>query len=147
MYLLDSDVLTLLFHRKGQQLFLEQRILSQPAEKLFISIISVDEALRGVRRLIDNPPSKDGGWEGCRLLRKIMKAYSGFEICPYTPEATAIFKTMPAAAKRKGSNDCKIAAIALSRGFTVITRNVADYREIPDVDFEDWTAEKILRRI
>ena len=146
VYLLDSDVLSFIFQYKGQQPHLERRILSTPVENLFISIISVDEALKGVRMLIDNPRSNDGGKSGCLFLRKIMRDYSAFEICPYSPHAAAIFRDMPAAAKRRGTNDCKIAAIALSNGFTVITRNVEDYRAIPSVQFEDWTREEIVRR-
>jgi tRNA(fMet)-specific endonuclease VapC len=47
---------------------------------------------------------------------------------------------MPAPIKRIGARDCQIAAIAISLGFTVITRNTRDFQRIPDVKFEDWTA-------
>ena len=37
-----------------------------------------------------------------------------------------------------GSNDLKIASIALEFGATVVTRNLRDFRRIPGVLVEDW---------
>lgn len=146
MYLLDTDVLTLFFRYPGQQPLLQQRILSTPAENLFISIISVEETTQGALELVKRDHLKDGGVRGYRLLHNMMTDFKTLEICPFTSEASVIHKNMSAATKRIGRNDCKIAAIALSKGFTVITRNVEDYRAIPNVMFEDWTREEIVRR-
>ena len=62
-----------------------------------------------------------------------------FQILPYDKPAQEIYKRMSAASKRNGKNDCQIAAIALSQGFTVVTRNVQHYSDIGQVKFEDWT--------
>ena len=40
---------------------------------------------------------------------------------------------------RVGTMDLRIASIALSRGLTVLTRNLRDFRRVPGLLAEDWT--------
>ncbi len=35
--------------------------------------------------------------------------------------------------------DLRIASIALSHDMTVLTRNVRDFEQVPDLRIEDWT--------
>ena len=56
-----------------------------------------------------------------------------------TDEAERLFRSWPAAVKRVGANDCRIAASAVVRGYTVVTCNGKDFGRIPGVAFEDWT--------
>jgi tRNA(fMet)-specific endonuclease VapC len=37
--------------------------------------------------------------------------------------------------------DLRIAAIALARGFTVLSRNTVDFSRVPELTVEDWTAQ------
>ncbi len=36
--------------------------------------------------------------------------------------------------------DLKIAAIAMSLGATLLSRNLADFKKVPELKVEDWTA-------
>ena len=47
--------------------------------------------------------------------------------------------TRPAAIKRLGTHDCRIAATAIVSGFTVVTCNTRHFQPIPDVQVEDWS--------
>lgn len=42
---------------------------------------------------------------------------------------------------RIGTMDLRIAAIALTHDATLISRNLADFRKVPGLRVEDWTAE------
>jgi hypothetical protein len=41
---------------------------------------------------------------------------------------------------RSGTVDLKIAALVLSHGATLLSRNLADFRRTPDLQVEDWAA-------
>lgn len=40
-----------------------------------------------------------------------------------------------------GPNDLKIAAICRANGFTLATGNLSEFRRVPDLKFEDWSAK------
>ncbi len=64
-----------------------------------------------------------------RLLQQI-------EVLPFDADAAERYATLPF--KRRGF-DRLIAAHALVRGLTVVTANIADFSDVPGLDFEDWT--------
>ena len=138
-YLLDSDTISLYVHHQERHEILKNRILSVANKRIRVPIVVVEEALAGAFALINNPKNPAGMTAGCQFLRKIMSDYSEFQIFPFDPNAQAIYKSMSAETKRLGKNDCKIAAIALANGLTVVTRNVKHFVQIPNATFEDWT--------
>jgi tRNA(fMet)-specific endonuclease VapC len=61
-------------------------------------------------------------------------------IClPFDHVAAMIFDQLRAQRIRIGTNDLAIAAITLSVGGVVITRNTVDVQRIPGLVVEDWT--------
>jgi tRNA(fMet)-specific endonuclease VapC len=54
--------------------------------------------------------------------------------------AAVIFQQLRRARLRIGTMDVKIAVIVLSRNATLLTRNLVDFRQIPGLQIEDWTA-------
>ena len=138
MYVLDSDSVTLFLHHKRQQPRLVRCVLNVPAEQMWVSIITVKEAIGGAMALVDNSKRTASSEQDCAFLRSIMRDLSDFQILPYDEAAKQIFNAMTAE-KRVGGNDCKIAASAMSRGFTVVTRNVKDFGQIKGVVYTDWT--------
>jgi tRNA(fMet)-specific endonuclease VapC len=59
---------------------------------------------------------------------------------PFADAAADIFKELRARRVRIGTMDLRIAAIALSRDLTMLSRNVSDFRKVPGLKVEDWTA-------
>lgn len=57
-------------------------------------------------------------------------------VLPFGDKAARAYATLPF---RRASYDRLIAAHALSEGLTVVTDNVADFADIPDLKVENWT--------
>lgn len=137
MYILDTDVLSLMFRFPGQQPHLERKVKATPYEHIYITAISIDEAVQGAYILRDNRKNPLGCYD---LLAKIPKYYGQFQALTYDERAMKIFNQFSAAIKQAAGsvNDRKIAAIALVHDYTVITRNVNDFRPT-GVKCENWT--------
>ena len=57
-------------------------------------------------------------------------------VLPFDHKAARAYATLPF---RRASYDRLIAAHALSEGLTVVTDNVVDFSDIPDLKVENWT--------
>ena len=60
----------------------------------------------------------------------------------FNAEADAIFRQLQKQRLRIGTQDLRIAAIALLHSFTVVTSNVRDFAPVPNLKVEDWTATR-----
>lgn len=58
---------------------------------------------------------------------------------PFDAAALTEFDRLKAMKLRVGTMDLRIAATALSRGLTVVTRNERDFAQVPGLKVEDWT--------
>ncbi len=65
-------------------------------------------------------------------------------ILPFDSTAARAYAEIASGRRRAGRSvgeaDCQIAAIARSRGFTVITRNIQDFEDISIEVVDPWTA-------
>ena len=139
MYLLDTSVVSNFLDERRYYPQLTTRILSQPPEQIFISIITVEEILQGALAAIQKAKRKPSVTKAYQYFEDLFSALHRFQILPYTPEAEAIYQSLPAKIKRIGTQDCRIAAISKVNNFTVITVNVNDFVNIGIADVEDWT--------
>ena len=58
---------------------------------------------------------------------------------PFGSRAAASLDGLTAQRVRLVAMDLRIACIALSRGLTVLTRNIRDFGRVPGLVTEDWT--------
>ena len=73
-------------------------------------------------------------------LNGTLRFYHNIAVWQYTQEAALRYEALRAAKIRVGTQDLKIAAIALSAGAALLTRNTKDFIQIPSLLVEDWTA-------
>ena len=58
----------------------------------------------------------------------------------FDDRAVAEFRRLKKARIRISTMDLRIAAIVLANDATLITRNLSDFRKVPGLRAEDWTA-------
>jgi tRNA(fMet)-specific endonuclease VapC len=60
-------------------------------------------------------------------------------VIDFDEQAQTFFTRLRAQGMRIGTLDLRIAAIALSRDATLVTRNRHDFTGIPSLDIDDWS--------
>lgn len=71
------------------------------------------------------------------LVRQV-EILASWIILPWDEDAIAKFSTLRAAGVRVGTQDLKIAAIALAHDALLLTRNSLDFAKVPGLRFENW---------
>ncbi len=139
MYSLDSDTVNGIV--KGNSIIV-QRVRAVDYADLWLSTIVVEELVgKQVSHLNTLRSQRRPLGRESQFLADLMRALSVFQILPYTDEAEVLFQSWTAKQKRIGSNDCRIAASAISAGLTVVTCNRKDFSALPGVTWQDWSRE------
>jgi tRNA(fMet)-specific endonuclease VapC len=61
------------------------------------------------------------------------------EVLEFDDQAAMEFQRLRKLVAQVGTMDLKIAAIVLTQGAKLLSRNLVDFRKIPNLDVEDWT--------
>jgi tRNA(fMet)-specific endonuclease VapC len=133
-YLFDTDHLTLF--QQGHAL-VGLRMALQPAGTVGISVVTIEESLRG--RLARLARAGDGPTRlrHYALLAATVQLFSQFPIVPYDQAAEDWFQQHRPV--RIGTQDRKIAAIALANQLILVTRNRRDFARVTGLALDDWS--------
>jgi tRNA(fMet)-specific endonuclease VapC len=137
MFILDTDHVSL-FQRNDPHV--SARILATLPQELATTIITVEEQLRG---RLDRVRRARSDVEVVRAYGNLLATSLYFRIITvigFDEQAQAMFRRLRVQGIRIGTQDLRIAAIALSRGATLVTRNVRDFAAIPTLNIEDWSS-------
>ncbi len=136
-YILDTDHLSL-YGRNHPQIIALMRANS---ELLATTAISVEEQLRGRLAQVAEAKAKDresltNAYQ--RLVETVM-LLSEFQIIQYNADSCAIYESLKAQRIEIGTQDLRIASIALAHNGVLVTRNMQDFKKVPNLRVEDWT--------
>jgi tRNA(fMet)-specific endonuclease VapC len=115
------------------------RILGATALELATTVIIVEEQVRG---RLDRVRRARSDTEVVRAYRSLLATFLYFRtitIMDFDEPAQTIFQRLRAQRIRIGTLDLRIAAIALSREATLVTRNRQDFAGIPALNIADWS--------
>lgn len=124
MYVLDTNVISEL--RKGkpnQSPAVRSWAANQPANRLFLTAISILEIERGILALERRTPPQGSA---LRVWLDDVRASFAGRVLPFTDNAAVLCAAMHFPDPRS-DRDAMIAATALEHGMTVVTRNVVDF--------------------
>ena len=136
-YILDTDHVSLLQRGHPQVVANLARIdLANRA----VTVVTVAEQIQGRLAVIRLATAETAAAHAFERLRETIAFYLAVKVLPYDAEAVALFEQLRQQKIRIGTQDLRIAAIALSNGATLVTRNSRDFRQVPGLNLEDWSA-------
>ena len=144
-YVLDTDSTSNFLEQGRNTSALRERVIAETPANIYITVITLEEILGGILNALTKARSAPRNAQKIIFFSAKLQQFAqdllAFQILPYDEVAEEQFKQIPAPVRRKNSQDCHIAAIALSHGFTVVTSNTQDFEKIPGVSLADWMLE------
>jgi tRNA(fMet)-specific endonuclease VapC len=141
MYVFDTDHLGIL-QRVSDPYYsvLSGRISRHAQTDFHVTVVSFHEQILGWTAYISRAGDRGGVVRGYSRLEGILADFARAQVLPFDDEAADVFDALRRQRIRIGTMDLRIASIARSKNMTVLTRNLADFRRVPDLAVEDWTA-------
>ena len=136
LYVLDTDHVSL-FQRGHPQV--TGHVLTHLPARLAVTIVTVEEQLRGRLSQIRKAASGTSRVQGYRRLREALEFFSQIRILDFDEGAHLRYEGLRQQKVRIGTQDLCIAAIALAVSGTLVTRNVRDFAQVPGLTIEDWS--------
>jgi tRNA(fMet)-specific endonuclease VapC len=138
---LDTDHMSLLQRAdstEGRQLAI--RLEPFPESEISTTIVAFEEQARGWMAQISKAKRLGEVVVAYSRLLQLLNDYRKLQVLSFDTTAAQEFERLRASKVRIGTMDLRIAAIARSRGATLLTRNQADFSKVPGLQIADWTA-------
>ncbi|MBD2457554.1 type II toxin-antitoxin system VapC family toxin [Nostoc sp. FACHB-87] len=133
-WVLDTDYVSLL--QRGHPVVVNKVAAVNPAE-IAITLITIVEQMYGRLDVIKRGKSKQELVTAYVLFRETFNLLCQANILDFNEAAFDIYNELLKQKIRVGTQDLKIAAIALSLNATVVTRNFKDFQKIPNLKIVD----------
>jgi tRNA(fMet)-specific endonuclease VapC len=138
--LLDTDLFSMLQYADRSAAPLQRRLEKLPLTGIHVSIISFQEQTRGWLAYIHRARKREHVLRGFFFLQELLRHYHVHPVMGFDEAAMDEFLNLQSQRIRIGTNDLRIAAIAKAHGAKLLSRNLRDFRQVPGLDVEDWTA-------
>lgn len=137
MLALDTDHLSELEVRSAAGLRLLAR-LGKAREDTVITAVTCEEQLRGwLAEIKRHTKPRNQITAYARLIRTV-ESNARWPILLLDEESSGEFEKLEKRRIRIGTNDLKIASIALAHDATLLTRNLVDFSKVPGLKVENW---------
>lgn len=137
-WILDTDTFSL-FQRA--HLLVVQRVNTIPTEQLATTIVTFEEQMYGRMNRIRRADSQESLVFAYMQLNETLKDFKTINVLDYNQEAANCYTELRRQKIRIGTQDLRIASIAITNNGILVTRNQRDFCRVPELKFEDWTLE------
>jgi len=138
LWILDTDCFS--FFQQGHSL-VRRRVSSLKPEEIATTIITFEEQVYGRFNRIRRSNSREELVLAYAKLRDTLEDFRSISLLDFDNNAGTCYAELISQKIRIGTQDLRIAAIAISRNAILVTRNRRDFEKIPGLVFEDWTIE------
>jgi len=138
MILLDTDHLSVFTDQRDPRHGTLNDRMEAAVEPIGSTIVSVEEILRGWLAIIHRWRDVHRQIPAYLRLGQLFDVLSDWDIVPFDARAADQFVDLRGQRIRIGTMDLKIAAIALIHDALVVTANVRDFSQVPNLRFENW---------
>jgi tRNA(fMet)-specific endonuclease VapC len=137
MILLDTDHVSVLsFPTSHRCQLLYARLASVPPTELGITIVTVEEQMRGWMNAIAKERQPRRQINAYRELAGLFKFFAKFTIVQFDAAAADQLDTLGGI--HIGLMDKKIASIALATRSLLLTANTSDFKQVPGLTIDNW---------
>jgi tRNA(fMet)-specific endonuclease VapC len=141
MIVLDTDHMSVLERREQPAVgHLLRRLAEWPASQVMTTVISYEEQMRGWMAYIAQARSMSHQITAYGRLLSHLENYRRISVLGFDEAAAAEFQRVRRRHRRLGTMDLKIAAIVLSHEAILLSRNLDDFSQIPNLQVENWTS-------
>ena len=137
VWILDTDHISL--YQRGD-LNVINRLSAANPENLAVTVISLEEQMYGRLSEIKKATSAISLITAYSRLEITLDYFKSVQVLPFDQNAHTSFEGLIRQKLRVGTQDLRIAAIALSVNGIVVTRNQKDFGKVPNLQVENWAA-------
>ena len=136
LWILDTDTLSLFLHGESKVC---QRVGRVAPDELAVAIITVEEVLTGWYAEIRRARRDDQLVRAYAALQEAVEFFRFVRILPFDQDAIRRYHELRQQYRRLGTNDLRIASIAMDHLGVVVTRNQGDFGLVDGLATEDWS--------
>jgi tRNA(fMet)-specific endonuclease VapC len=137
LLILDTDHISL--YQRGDLNVINRLSLADP-KNLAVTVISLEEQMYGRLSEIKKATSAISLITAYSRLEITLDYFKSVQVLPFDQNAHISFESLIRQRLRVGTQDLRIAAIALSVNGIVVTRNQKDFGKVPNLQVENWAA-------
>ncbi len=140
-HLLDTDHITFLQQQDGREWAVIVGHINRIGQgNVWSSVLSFHEQVIGIHSELNKARKPTDLPRWYRRMSELFDLYARSNLLSFDDAAAGTLEILRKTPKlRLDPIDLRIAAIALSRNLTVVTRNVSDFGKVPNLKVEDWT--------
>ena len=141
MILLDTDHLSVLTDRRAAGHAALVRRLEQTGEPFAIPIVAVEEQCKGWLARLGRTRDIHQQITPYERLAELVNFLAEWDVVTLSAAAADRFAELRRQKVRVGSQDLKIAAIAMAEDALLLSANLRDFQKVPGLRVENWLGE------